>query len=222
MIFINNKYSSTYFRIINRAKIRFLEGYTERHHIIPKSLGGLNEPSNLVPLTSKEHYIVHLLLPKMVIDSKHKQKMYAALMCMTKMQWTTHQRYINIGSSRFYEEARKQVRFDYMKGRRHSLETRKKMSEKQKGRRCSDQTRSRIGDANRGRILPPVSDETKRKLALAGNGRKLSAESRLKISESLSGKKVGYKWWHNGTQTKVSAERPGEGWFPGRSPKSNL
>jgi len=39
-------------------------GYYERHHIIPKSLGGSNEPSNLVYMSGKAHYIAHYLLFK--------------------------------------------------------------------------------------------------------------------------------------------------------------
>jgi hypothetical protein len=38
--------------------------YYERHHVKPKSLGGSNEPSNLVYLTGKAHYIAHHLLFK--------------------------------------------------------------------------------------------------------------------------------------------------------------
>jgi 5-methylcytosine-specific restriction endonuclease McrA len=36
--------------------------YYERHHIVPKSLGGNNDKDNLVLLTAREHYIAHLLL----------------------------------------------------------------------------------------------------------------------------------------------------------------
>jgi len=50
--------------IIDRAKTRVLskEIYTERHHIIPRCMGGSDNKSNLVDLTAKEHFIVHKLL----------------------------------------------------------------------------------------------------------------------------------------------------------------
>jgi hypothetical protein len=48
--------------IIERAKTRKLEGYKERHHIIPRCIGGTNDLENLVNLTAKEHFIIHLLL----------------------------------------------------------------------------------------------------------------------------------------------------------------
>lgn len=47
-----------------RARGPFLEGYTERHHILPRSLGGGNEPENLIRLTPEDHFFAHLLLAK--------------------------------------------------------------------------------------------------------------------------------------------------------------
>ena len=62
MIFIDNKYTRIYFNIVNNAKSRTnYTGYVEKHHIIPKSLGGTNKKSNLVELTAKEHYLCHRL-----------------------------------------------------------------------------------------------------------------------------------------------------------------
>ena len=42
MIFIQNKYTRIYYSIIFNAQTRLLNKntYTEKHHIIPKSLGG--------------------------------------------------------------------------------------------------------------------------------------------------------------------------------------
>lgn len=76
MIFIANKYTKYYYSIISNAKSRILppETYTERHHIIPKSLGGSNSKDNLVSLTAREHFICHRLLPKM-LEGKSKAKM---------------------------------------------------------------------------------------------------------------------------------------------------
>ena len=49
-------------QIIKKAKQRISEGYTEKHHIIPKCLGGTDSEENIVKLTAKEHFIVHKLL----------------------------------------------------------------------------------------------------------------------------------------------------------------
>mgnify|MGYP001410706916 CR=1 FL=1 len=64
--FIDNKYSKWYFNIIKNAKTSVRIGYTEKHHIIPKSLKGSNIKDNIVKLTAREHYICHILLTKMV------------------------------------------------------------------------------------------------------------------------------------------------------------
>ena len=58
-------------------------GYVEKHHIVPKSLGGSNDASNLVKLTAREHFIAHLLLSKMYPEgSAQWVKMQKALIRM--------------------------------------------------------------------------------------------------------------------------------------------
>lgn len=54
----------------------------EKHHIIPKSLGGSNGKSNLVLLTPKEHYICHRLLVEIYKGTTYEHKMYYAMWCM--------------------------------------------------------------------------------------------------------------------------------------------
>lgn len=86
-MFLYNKYSKWYDAIIirsinsNRAKLKKndpLYQYYERHHIVPKSLSGSSEWSNLVLLTAKEHFICHLLLIKMQTNKQNEQKMISA------------------------------------------------------------------------------------------------------------------------------------------------
>lgn len=69
-------YAKIYNSLINRAKNRILEGYQERHHIIPRCLGGSDDMNNIVGLTPEEHYIAHLLLVK-IHPNEHKL-VYAA------------------------------------------------------------------------------------------------------------------------------------------------
>lgn len=63
-------YEKIYNDLIEKAKssICVEGGYFEKHHIIPKSLGGTNDASNLVKLTARQHYIAHLLLYKIYKD----------------------------------------------------------------------------------------------------------------------------------------------------------
>lgn len=74
-------YRKIYAAIIENAKTknRITDEYTERHHIIPRSLGGLNDDENIVRLTAREHFIAHRLLAKMFpTDKKAKAKMVYA------------------------------------------------------------------------------------------------------------------------------------------------
>lgn len=83
-MFTTNKYYTKYFNIINRAQNRALplDVKVEIHHIIPRSLGGTDEPSNLVKLTLKEHWVCHRLLVRFLLEPKHIRKMYNALFMM--------------------------------------------------------------------------------------------------------------------------------------------
>lgn len=68
-MFTDTKYTEWYYRIIyQRQKVKY-DGYTENHHILPRCLGGTDEPSNLVELSAREHFICHLLLTKMIDNS---------------------------------------------------------------------------------------------------------------------------------------------------------
>ena len=84
MLFTANKYTRWYYDIIDRAKTRILSAnnYYEKHHIIPKSLGGSNNTDNLVNLSAREHFICHWLLTKMVSNKKEKYQMWNAFSCM--------------------------------------------------------------------------------------------------------------------------------------------
>ena len=170
MIFIDNKYTKCYYKIIAIAKSRvsFSENYTESHHIIPKSLGGDNNKDNLVDLSAREHFICHLLLTKMVLG-KMKRQMSFALWSMCNRHHTDKKNiYYN---SRIFELARK----EFIKankilhtGKILSNETRLKISKGQMGRpggmqdkQHTEETKNKISASNIGKIKPPLSKERK-------------------------------------------------------------
>jgi hypothetical protein len=92
-IFIDNKYTRWYYAIISNVQSRITLGYVEKHHIIPKSLGGLNNKDNLVKLTAREHFICHWLLTKMV-DDKSRVSMAYAFMKMANQCNRQQKRYL--------------------------------------------------------------------------------------------------------------------------------
>ena len=78
------------------------------------------------------------------------------------------------------------------KGKTHTLETRKKMSEARKGKTHSLETRKKIGESQKGKT---ISEETRKKMSEAQKGenhpmygKTLSEETKKKISEAKSQK----------------------------------
>lgn len=125
-MYLQNKYTKWYFSIITSALTRTNLGYTETHHIIPKSLGGSNNSLNLVKLTSREHYICHLLLTKMT-DGINRYKMLHAV--SSYISWSTkkHNRNIKI-NSRIIENLKKD-RSSKMKEEMNLPENKRRSSE---------------------------------------------------------------------------------------------
>ena len=122
-------YQKIHDQLIDRAKNRKLTGYKERHHIIPKCMGGTNHEDNLVFLTAREHFIVHKLLCE--IHPKH-HGIFKGYYAMAMLNQTSR----NIAlTSREYEYLRKDFSkrnsgdLNHYFGKKHSDEIRKKMSE---------------------------------------------------------------------------------------------
>lgn len=90
-------YKKHYANLIKkRLRNPITEGYTEKHHIHPVSLGGKDEPKNLINLTPKEHFIAHLLLTKMYKKgTRPYYKMIKAFGLMCWCQGDTQDRYIS-------------------------------------------------------------------------------------------------------------------------------
>lgn len=93
-------YLKIYELIINRAKTRSINGYTESHHIIPKCMGGKNTKDNMVELTPKEHFICHKLLHQIY---PNENGLVFAYWMMAKVSSKNQERNIRL-TSREYEE----------------------------------------------------------------------------------------------------------------------
>lgn len=97
-------YERIYNQIVQRAKseirVRTKETYYEKHHIIPKCLGGNNDKDNLVMLTAKEHFICHRLLCE-IYPTNH-QLIHAFWLMVNGYTSKSQQRSYKI-SSRLYE-----------------------------------------------------------------------------------------------------------------------
>ena len=182
-------YQKVYDDLIAKCQARqSVDGYKERHHIIPKSLGGSNDSSNLVDLTAREHFVAHFLLAKIYGGN----------------QWSSIKRmrgnddfYIN---SRLYKVARREIAKETskrFKGIAKTEEQRAKMSVSARKHHGTDSKPIKVKRGEEGYVSPikgvprptpwrigatpankgvPASDEARAKMSAAGKGRKQTPE----------------------------------------------
>ena len=94
---------------MQKAKDReYLDGYKERHHIVPNCFVRNNKKENLVYLTAREHYIAHLLLWKMTMEPIWHNKMTMALNVMVNGSGHEKQDRTYLVHSKIYETHRKE------------------------------------------------------------------------------------------------------------------
>ena len=106
---------------------------------------------------------------------------------------------------------------DGTSGFKHSLETRKKMSESKKGKKpyeMTEKTRKKMSEARKGKTpwnkgkANVYSEETRKKMSESKKGKTHSLETRKKMSEAMKGKKP-YEMTEK-TRKKMSENNKGE------------
>jgi hypothetical protein len=190
-------YQRIYDKLIERAQNRTLEGYKEKHHILPKCLGGSNDKENLVELTAREHFLCHMLLCE-IYPKEGKLKHALFLMSIGK-QKIKEKHYI-VGS-RVYERLKIEYS-QFLTGKKHSIETCLKKSKASLGKPKSEKHKINISKGRTGIKSKPYpkgkehgcygrkhNDETKQKISKIHLGLQThttphSIESKLKISQS--------------------------------------
>jgi len=158
----------------------------EKHHILPRSLGGTNNPTNLVLLTPREHFIAHLLLTKLYTGKDRAKMIYAfSMMCQCN---PSQKRQIN---SRYFSLYKKMAS-KYCIGENHPSFGRKQSNEMRKllseGRKGENNPMYGKDPWNKGLSMPPYSEERRNKISEANKGKILSDETKLKIGQSNKGK----------------------------------
>jgi hypothetical protein len=188
-----NKYTCWYNNITENAKFRIIDGYTERHHIHPRSLGGTNDKDNLVNLTAREHFICHWLLTKMHTGEARGKMINALYLMQGKNQY--QERYIN---SRVYETLRTEYAQYISKlntGRIQPLDEKTKQIAAITGRKRASfseewkakMSASKLGE-NNNRYGVDVSEETRRKIGDRIRGRKQTEEEKARRGLANLGK----------------------------------
>lgn len=194
---LQNKYTKWYEQIIEKAKEQNLcisrrqakkyEGYTEVHHIIPRSFGGSNDKENLVRFSAREHFICHWLLTKMV-SGDYRNKMLAAFVLMSGDGSKSARYNFKITSSRVFE----QIRIDYAEyqrkkqsGREVSQITRDKISAANKGREHTEEWKKHVSALLKGKPGPIHTAEIKEKIGMRTRGKTFEELYGKEKAESL-------------------------------------
>ena len=199
-------YNMIYENLIEKARVRrkLPKGDREKHHVVPKCIGGAK--GEVVHLLLREHYICHTILVKMHPEHYGLKKAYL-MMCDTREEDLGNR----IKNSRTYQKIRgewiesikgeKSIMF----GKKLSEKTKKKMSESKRGHIVTEETKRKIGERNKEKIR---SEEIKRKLSEAHKGNILTDTTKRKISKATKGENnpmFGKTPWNKG-RTEVYSE----------------
>jgi hypothetical protein len=168
-------YQAHYDRLIDRARSRTLSGYVERHHVIPKCLGGSDKAGNKVILTAEEHYLAHLLLVK-INPENHRLAYAARVMTADAHGGRRNNKHYGWVRRRFAEASRA-----LNTGKKESPETRARKSAATKGIPKSEEHNqknriSHLGEKNH-RFGKHHSEERKAKMSAVLKGRHHTKET---------------------------------------------
>lgn len=136
-MFLDNKYTRSYYRIIHQC----VSEQGERHHIIPRSLGGGDSIENLVTVSPRVHFILHRLLVKMVPTGPYHTAMHYALFMMMNRRVSTY-------TSRTYEISKRIVSHRMKENNPMFCE---EVLSKRCGQTRTEETRKKIQAANQRR-----------------------------------------------------------------------
>ena len=156
----NQHHLVRYNNFISALKGQVVEGYSEKHHIVPRSHGGSNKKDNLIALTPRQHFIAHRML----------WKAYGGSMARAYFMMSATGKYGKIGS-KTYAMAREE----------YSKQVVIQMANKPNIPAFTPEHRAKLSQAKLGRKLSPQHRENVR---LAVIGRKCSEETKMKISNT--------------------------------------
>jgi hypothetical protein len=211
-------YLKVYCNLIRKAENRIPpEGYTEKHHIFPKSIYGNND--RVVALTAREHYVSHALLEKICIrryglkHNKTRKMNHAHNMMGSRGNYKNSRLYesarVRKSLMGFSEEHRRKLSIagsgenHWFYGKKHSLETiekmriasrnrspeyLKKLSERGKNRKHTQETREKMSMIAKNR-----SPEIKAKMS--GENHQLSCWWRITFADGRSIEQCGLSNW---------------------------
>lgn len=189
-------YQRIYREFINDRKAREadLKGYTERHHILPRCIGGGDNACNLIRLTAEDHIFAHLLLAK-----AYGGNLWFPLTIMLRPArqlgiMSRGKRAIRIAAIAKRVQSNRQLgkkRPDIsaaLSGRQKSKDHRANLSKSRTGWRDNPETRAKKSEALRLRVHTP---ERNARVSAALKGRTFTAEHCEKISAKAKVRNIG-------------------------------
>lgn len=144
-----------------------------KHHIIPKHMGGTDDPSNLIEITVEEHAEAHRIL----YEKHGNWQDYLAWQGLTK----------RISCEEVAREASRLANT----GKKLSEETRRKISEAKRGKKQSPKHVENNRKAQAGKKL---TAEHKEKIAEALKDRTLSEEHKKNVGAKMKGRIMDENW----------------------------
>lgn len=177
-------YQKIYNQIVERGKTRQLEGYKEKHHILPKCLGGSNDEDNIVELTAREHFLCHMLLCE-IYPNENKLRHALFLMAIGKQKIKEKTYVIN---SRIYERLKTEYS-QMLTGKNQSQETKNKKSKSMK----------RIWSQKSEKEMSEIGQKRWETRKVNGND-KITPEHAAKIKAAIQNRKIE---WDLGTSKPI-------------------
>lgn len=166
-----------YHKFIDRLRNQVVDGYCEKHHILPRSLGGSDDPSNIICLTVRQHYVAHWML----------WKAYGGAMAVAFDYMSGIKRYGSRLPSRTVEALKADVS-KRISERLVSTETRQKQSQAKLGKKLTPEHIEKVRQTRIGKKMPAEFgkkvSEAKRGIATRGTGWSHSEASLAKIVAS--------------------------------------
>lgn len=173
--FKDNKYTRWYYQLIAKRAIKDWRRKGEVHHIIPSSLGGSDDRSNLVKLSGHDHAWCHWLLTKMT-EGEAKSKMVYAFNMMG-----VYGDHMERGMSYAIVRAYEKNRLEWSKNHSDKMKGKEPWN---KGKKLEGEKYKVAGRKNKGRVMDPSVGEATR---ARQTGVKQSVETSEKKRKSMTG-----------------------------------
>ena len=206
----NNKYFRWYCSLIDAARTRLEPVIGERHHVVPRALGG--DAADVVALTYREHFLAHWLLTKFT-SGEARRKMLHALgffrdgrRVLSSWRYAVARHAHAMAQRGAKRSADARARMGEAARRNATPERMAAMARRLRGHKHTDESRANISAAKRGSNNPmygkPVSEATREKKRAASTGHQHSAASKEKVRVARTGSKASPE-----TRAKMRASR---------------